>query len=119
MRISDWSSDVCSSELFLQASDVASDLNQLSKFNATHIRPCPSGITSFLHYVGSKGNKIRKHPIWPHYLHQQGGPDTFLTAATLSILKCGKKACTQRQPRSEEHTSELQTLIRISYDIFC
>src|SRR3546814_21177273 len=84
MRISDWSSDVCSSELFLQASDVASDLNQLSKFNATHIRPCPSGITSFLHDVGSKGNKIRKHPIWPHYLHQQGGPDTFLTAATLS-----------------------------------
>src|SRR3546814_19322519 len=102
MRISDWSSDVCSSDLkallhswnsffdlfpltriflgidhFLQASDVASDLNQLSKFNATHIRPCPSGITSFLHDVGSKGHKIRKHPIWPHYLHQQAGPDTF------------------------------------------
>src|SRR3546814_10260717 len=24
-----------------------------------------------------------------------------------------------RQPRSEEHTSELQSLMRISYDVFC
>src|SRR3546814_1685686 len=109
---------------FLQASDVASDLNQLSKFNATHIRPCPSGITSFLHDVGSKGNKIRKHPIWPHYLHQQGGPDTFLTAATLSILKWQESlhstsTWAEVNERSEEHTSELQSLMRISYAVFC
>src|SRR3546814_9384523 len=25
----------------------------------------------------------------------------------------------QRRPRSEEHTSELQSLMRISYDVFC
>src|SRR3546814_5583840 len=26
---------------------------------------------------------------------------------------------TARRPRSEEHTSELQSLLRISYDVFC
>src|SRR3546814_8679570 len=27
--------------------------------------------------------------------------------------------CVDRQPRSEEHTSELQSLMRISYAVFC
>src|SRR3546814_9746928 len=40
---------------------------------------------------------------------------TSLTCAgTIGVLKLG-----QPQPRSEEHTSELQSLMRISYAVFC
>src|SRR3546814_7332359 len=39
-----------------------------------------------------------------------------------SILEPERQACIRRQPvdqRSEEHTSELQSLMRISYAVFC
>src|SRR3546814_9478767 len=39
------------------------------------------------------------------------------TAATLGAL--AKKAATGVGARSEEHTSELQSLMRISYAVFC
>src|SRR3546814_2476494 len=32
---------------------------------------------------------------------------------------CRSSACTAIRPRSEEHTSELQSLMRISYAVFC
>src|SRR3546814_10358646 len=31
----------------------------------------------------------------------------------------GRPRCTERKKRSEEHTSELQSLMRISYAVFC
>src|SRR3546814_9384116 len=34
-------------------------------------------------------------------------------------VKGGKKSITERRIRSEEHTSELQSLMRISYAVFC
>src|SRR3546814_2531359 len=63
-----------------------------------------------------------------------GGGDGTLGAATLSILPLpacksliqkgsGRVLMTHEQPgkpgRSEEHTSELQSLMRISYAVFC
>src|SRR3546814_8812565 len=43
-----------------------------------------------------------------------------LTLANLSILKTGKaRAIRFSRLRSEEHTSELQSLMRISYAVFC
>src|SRR3546814_5676627 len=35
------------------------------------------------------------------------------------LLHIGKARGEQRPPRSEEHTSELQSLMRISYAVFC
>src|SRR3546814_10161288 len=32
---------------------------------------------------------------------------------------CSRSFLTSRQPRSEEHTCELQSLMRISYAVFC
>src|SRR3546814_6564289 len=34
-------------------------------------------------------------------------------------LTCGSTVTRRRTPRSEEHTSELQSLMRISYAVFC
>src|SRR3546814_3613194 len=56
------------------------------------------------------------------------GPDmrerNFVVAAAVArwtvvlLLAIGLVAC-ERSPRSEEHTSELQSLMRISYAVFC
>src|SRR3546814_5822529 len=40
-------------------------------------------------------------------------------AASRSVDRRGKHAARRRQLRSEEHTSELQSLMRISYAVFC
>src|SRR3546814_6760105 len=40
-------------------------------------------------------------------------------AAITADLKCFLAWCKSRRPRSEEHTSELQSLMRISYAVFC
>src|SRR3546814_1551488 len=75
MRISDWSSDVCSSDL--RAACSAST----SQSSASLRRPC---------------NTV--HTISPR---RSLGSSTSLVS------------------RSEEHTSELQSLMRISYAVFC
>src|SRR3546814_16168481 len=41
-------------------------------------------------------------------------PLVFTTALVVYVLALGSVAC-----RSEEHTSELQSLMRISYAVFC
>src|SRR3546814_5303203 len=51
-------------------------------------------------------------------------PRFAATAARIAInshgrLLCGGSGSTTSAPRSEEHTSELQSLMRISYAVFC
>src|SRR3546814_9747238 len=77
MRISDWSSDVCSSDL-----------------------------------------AEKRHP------HQKGDPHHY-DGGSRSPRQVGQDRNLRQQPRrgcatrSEEHTSELQSLMRISYAVFC
>src|SRR3546814_7208044 len=73
MRISDWSSDVCSSDLFSSRGST-----RLAKSSRLWKEPCPSRSTTRISIAFS--------------------PTPF---------------------RSEEHTSELQSLMRISYAVFC
>src|SRR3546814_5745808 len=51
---------------------------------------------------------------------QKGGSQhfAFSPAAAFPITSC-TRTIQQRMPRSEEHTSELQSLMRISYAVFC
>src|SRR3546814_2763298 len=89
MRISDWSSDVCSSDLFPCAGQNhrCADHGR----NASRIAHCL--ITGF---------RISIFVI-AHIIYVEG----FL----LPIILAGS--------RSEEHTSELQSLMRCSYAVFC
>src|SRR3546814_5786269 len=76
MRISDWSSDVCSSDLLITARAAATSATSLAS-----------------------------HCLLPH--------------ASSEIAMAWRMCAKNTAARSEEHTSELQSLMRISYAVFC
>src|SRR3546814_1281611 len=69
-----------------------------------------------------------KPPTASTTCHDPAPPEYDGSPSNEGILECPEHACTSRrlpQPRhffslrSEEHTSELQSLMRISYAVFC
>src|SRR3546814_2620262 len=127
MRISDWSSDVCSSDLYRRDHGLMSLPRRLRSHHrrdrATEVDPQQAGI----------------HPGGGFILRVEQGLEGGIAAAR---LQAGRDA-DPRQPalaaqfvasphqagevdpghrlvdRSEEHTSELPSLMRISYAVFC
>src|SRR3546814_1270009 len=96
MRISDWSSDVCSSDLIGRLL-LGRPLDEQCRDRA----------------VGQPRIHRERHVRGDHIFLERGGNDVRhrLPAEFLRRRK--------RAPRSEEHTSELQSLMRISYAVFC
>src|SRR3546814_1763777 len=90
MRISDWSSDVCSSDLLASREVRPSPLKNRCVCRCRHRRP-------------------QAAPARPR--ESAGGLQG--TSVSTSIRRPSYSA------RSEEHTSELQSLMRISYAVFC
>src|SRR3546814_6192367 len=97
MRSSDWSSDVCSSDLELGAFD---DLRRLTAGGVGHAEVDALGAHRLHGSVAEEGLRRRQ-------------PDEL----DALLLRVGDLAL--RAGRSEEHTSELQSLMRISYAVFC
>src|SRR3546814_8410407 len=109
MRISDWSSDVCSSDLRIR-------LRAL--ITATVIGLLFGAITTLLWY-GAEGvaqGTITGGTIAAFVLTGGlvAGAFGALTEVYGDLLRAAGAA-----ERSEEHTSELQSLMRISYAVFC
>src|SRR3546814_9926912 len=113
MRISDWSSDVCSSDLPERLpSDAEVGDNRLR--NLVGVMPAPPVRAP-----------LRRLIEWTadYYLAPTAAV-ARMTLASTSALEGGRTITEYRatgtQPgRSEEHTSELQSLMRISYAVFC
>src|SRR3546814_4435799 len=105
MRISDWSSDVCSSDLLSQRGEELFPQQSVSKLwvALTVLDAIDRGELSF-------DQKVRIGPEDLTLFHQP------LAARVRSE---GSVTMTVRDLRSEEHTSELQSLMRISYAVFC
>src|SRR3546814_4593585 len=114
MRISDWSSDVCSSDL-LTVTEAAP--------------PARAGSAAFIEtqiddedpYVQqSVGYTLRLYYATPLVSGQldQATPDGASLQRVGSDLQYTRLVGGKRY-RSEEHTSELQSLMRISYAVFC
>src|SRR3546814_5007033 len=101
MRISDWSSDVCSSDL-RECAHPRSSLRCVSKAQSkgAWLFPKPA---------------IRS-PAWPAGLR---GEIKEEAAAVRRMPGDIRPEGLRGAPRSEEHTSELQSLMRISYSVFC
>src|SRR3546814_8803461 len=99
MRISDWSSDVCSSDLF-RVAGVAGREVELAIVNC--------GASAYPD--GWPGYKARYSEDRDNWLLA----DTGYADGTLTIRLSPDSHAVWR---SEEHTSELQALMRISYDV--
>src|SRR3546814_10300822 len=108
MRISDWSSDVCSSDLATLFSTKPSAATPTSLPSSSSL-PARRSISKALASHSSKDI--------PHD-HPHRTPQTHHPRALRRTSDGGGQsgAC---QWRSEEHTSGLQSLMRISYAVFC
>src|SRR3546814_8735078 len=106
MRISDWSSDVCSSDLPQIHRPLFQDG---SRFHA--VRQIPSDVR--LHIFDTE-LLIRHRECRRHVLRSEPGvPSTHEGGCYCSPANAAA------QWRSEEHTSELQSLMSNSYAVFC
>src|SRR3546814_5878112 len=125
MRISDWSSDVCSSDLFVmgetidaavkradrqkgelasfdmlgEAARTAGDAQRYYDSYAAAIARIGRDATPGVPFA-NHGISIKMSALHPRYAYLQG-------------------ARVAGELRSEEHTSALQSLMRISYAVFC
>src|SRR3546814_9516319 len=92
MRISEWSSDVCSSDLI-----VVDTAHGHSK-----------GVGETVERIKKLSNRV-----------QVLAGNVATGDATKALIDAGADGVKVGIGRSEEHTSELQSLMRISYAVFC
>src|SRR3546814_2496962 len=104
MRISDWSSDVCSS-------DLAGIAVGSREHERAQIR---------LHELARTGEfrRDRCGEVTPRR-RAVTHADSRLRPDQLHRIASDRVAAARELHRSEEHTSELQSLMRISYAVFC
>src|SRR3546814_2737679 len=112
MRISDWSSDVCSSDLFLVGQG-ALDVGRARVVPFDQVRVVA------VHRPHEVGQILRG-------VRMQTASEAVRFALDLDgeVGQHGRYAAFEEagfdaRRRSEEHTSELQSLMRISYAVFC
>src|SRR3546814_5077347 len=103
MRISDWSSDVCSSDL---------------------VRPAAAASLMMATDINAARNVAREFRWrWRSHDSKPAGGGNFAAPAPAWCYAVAPRDTSGRSlpryNRSEEHTSELQSLMRISYAVFC
>src|SRR3546814_1689229 len=109
MRISDWSSDVCSSDLLERGrGSVATVLVQRGTLKVGDI-----------FVAGGEWGRVRALVNERDEQIQEAGPATPVEVLGLNGTPLAGDDFTVVENRSEEHTSELQSLMHISYAVFC
>src|SRR3546814_10499604 len=100
MRIGDWSSDVCSSDLKpVTEKDLVSALNRTEELQQVNVVETAPEEKARIAVIGSRGGV---------------GSSTF--AVNLAWILAEER---KYKTRSEEHTYELQSLMRNTYAVFC
>src|SRR3546814_7745362 len=130
MRISDWSSDVCSS-------DLPTPCRTPRQRARDRTAKCRSSVAARNHSVPiDRGLRLHsaelRQQIWPrpHAVRAvpPATPHDHRPACRLQeprlpswprLRPVHPVRAASKDPRSEEHTSELQSLMRISYAVFC
>src|SRR3546814_9445119 len=122
MRISDWSSDVCSSDLVGLISNPAYD-SAMFLANMTTVPVLAIFIiaieTEFFERYQAFYRAIEAHATWREIRENHAGIIRSLNAAGRNILLLQSVIAALALLRSEEHTSELQSLMRHPYAVFC
>src|SRR3546814_8917807 len=135
MRISDWSSDVCSSDLELAEDGSAALLGQGVSAEAIEIQRRAAlrydGSDSTLEVEVSEPQRMRAEFETLHRARFGFVAEETPLVIETAIAEAVGKTVDSSSPatagvqtsasagRSEEHTSELQSLMRISYAVFC
>src|SRR3546814_4783241 len=119
MRISDWSSDVCSSDLTKSGG---------ARRSICCLASQPTRLASTAESAAGSTADKRRFPA------SRGGSQSSICAISAWSLNSSRPANTARTrsdrapsdqgrrfnpPRTEEHTTELQSLMRITYAVFC
>src|SRR3546814_5820180 len=122
MRISDWSSDVCSSDL-----DELQVIGDKPDRGIEEEQPQHAG-DGRGHRIGPDEQRLVARRALDHAIRhdrqqqcqteRQGGDRAAEVGRGPEGLQV-KRIGEQEHERSEEHTSELQSLMRISYAVFC
>src|SRR3546814_3997643 len=110
MRISDWSSDVCSSDLLLIGAGVEppADFRVFALDVLAHHDEVDVG--------GPAPGQRRRHAFQQAHRAHVG---VEIELATQRDQQAPERDMVGDAGRSEEHTSELQSLMRISYAVLC
>src|SRR3546814_3581161 len=118
MRISDWSSDVCSSDLAEAVERIQDPALQRGERDEQQIWKGDlgeqDGERQLLRLLGEAGGD---HVDEPRHAGLGGGGEQEQEGQEDGQRLLGEAL--GRRQRSEEHTSELQSLMRISYAVFC
>src|SRR3546814_4380186 len=119
MRISDWSSDVCSSDLFGSTGSVRTRAPLSVEPHLAVSRASARQHRRNGHGPDAQGNRPRRGREPPGGVHRMTtdiiiyhNPECGTSRNTLAMIR-------NAGLRSEEHTSELQSLMRHSYAVFC
>src|SRR3546814_3448936 len=114
MRISDWSSDVCSSDLWVSAVALGCMVAVIPVTILWGDMVSPwiiPGLMAGLLVFGA----AKRVPVYEAFV--EGAKDGFDVA--VRIVPYLVAILVAIAMRSEEHTSELQSLMRTSYAVFC
>src|SRR3546814_5510091 len=128
MRISDWSSDVCSSDLGTGHAHLGPHPHRRPRRHASAAFAAPylDGVPVVCVVPAPVG--AREHPVRSEGPQRAGGrlsappaargrtAGPVAAAGPQAFAAVGRAAAARR---SEEHTSELQSLMRISYAVYC
>src|SRR3546814_4581613 len=123
MRISDWSADVCASDLApldAVAGEITALLHVLTPVTDEFIASAPK--LKLIQKLGVGVNTIALDAAREHGVAVCNMPGTNSQAVAemaLSLMMAVLRRTCFFDARSEEHTSELQSLMRISYAVLC
>src|SRR3546814_2602661 len=135
MRISDWSSDVCSSDLYgvvklLESEGISVEGQNVVIVGASNIVGKPMALMlmardATVAICHAKTRDLAQFTILADILVVAAGvpnlilPQMVKTGAIVIDVGINRLPDGSITGRSEEHTSELQSLMRISYAVFC
>src|SRR3546814_4467010 len=119
MRISDWSSDVCSSDLFGRRIDLFHDeRKRIAHAGIEQRLALGDERVEFGQEIGHFASFATASASWP-IVSSSGSMFKGRTMSHSSSIAATRSITVSESSRSEEHTSELQSLMRISYAVFC
>src|SRR3546814_3759168 len=120
MRISDWSSDVCSSDLPMLAHKATHEGKLATEVAAGEKREWVARVIPSVAYTDPEIAWVGVTETEAKEKGLKVGVGKFPWAASGRAIGLGRtEGFTKLVFRSEEHTSELQSLMRISSDVFC